>query len=47
MLAALDAVRLVKKHNLGYLSQNPVSIKLAPMVQNNTFTPSLQVQVAF
>ncbi len=47
IFAAVDAVRLVKKHNLGAVSQNPVSVKLLPLVTNDRFTPTLQLRVAF
>lgn len=47
IFAAVDAVRLVKGHNLGAVSQNPVSLKLVPMVTNNQLTPTLQLRVAF
>jgi len=48
ILAAIDAVRLTKKYNRGYLSNtSKLEIKLAPVFVNNNFSPALMVTKRF
>jgi len=48
ILAAIDAVRLTKIHNRGYLSNTTkLEIKFAPVFVNNNFSPALMVTKRF
>ena len=48
ILAAIDAVRLTKKYNRGYLSNTAkLEIKFAPVFVNNNFSPALMVTKRF
>ena len=48
ILAAIDAVRLTRKYNRGYLSNTAkLEIKFAPVFVNNNFSPALMVTKRF
>ena len=48
ILAAIDAVRLTRKYNRGYLSNTAkLEIKFAPIFVNNNFSPALMVTKRF
>jgi len=48
IFAAIDAVRLTKKYNRGYLSNtSKLEIKFAPVFVNNNFSPALMLTKRF
>ncbi len=48
ILAAIDAVRLTRVHNRGYLSNtSKIEIKIAPIFVNNNFSPALMITKRF
>ena len=48
ILAAIDAVRLTRVHNRGYLSNtSKIEIKFAPVFVNNSFSPALMLTKRF
>jgi len=47
ILASLDALRVTRRHNLEYISNNNIKIKLAPVFVNNELAPALLVSKGF
>lgn len=46
-LSSLDALRVTRKYNREYISQNDFKVKLAPVLVNNSISPGLFVSKGF